>query len=128
MATEKGLYAKVVNIIRKDLKFFAANNNKNEAKFKFQGQSTRSQCWFDLDFDFIEVNFSTREHDLYEANFSEPLQYTRYKYIQIPSSSNRKFKTYGNFKFQKDVPMIKYCQMSLNSCCFISLASAFVSI
>ena len=36
---------------RKDFKITEANKNKNEAKFKFQGQSARSQRWFDLDFD-----------------------------------------------------------------------------
>ena len=64
MAVEQELYAQVVKLRQKDLKFIAANKNKNEAKFKFQGQSARSQRWFDLDFDWIEVNFSTCEHDL----------------------------------------------------------------
>ena len=50
---EQGLYAQVVKISRKDLKFVAANQNKNEAKFKFQGQSAISHHWFDLDFDWI---------------------------------------------------------------------------
>ena len=45
MAMEQGLYAQVVNPRRKGLKFIAANKNKNEAKFKFQGQYARSQCW-----------------------------------------------------------------------------------
>ena len=51
MAMEQGLHAQVVMIHLKYSKFFAADKNKNEAKFKFQGQSTRSQRWFDLDFD-----------------------------------------------------------------------------
>ena len=66
---KQGLYAQVVKIRRKDLKFIAANKNKNEAKFKFQGQSERSQHWFHLDFDWIEVNFSTREPGLYKKLF-----------------------------------------------------------
>ena len=69
MATEKGLYAQVTKIRQKDLKFIAEHNNKNEAKFKFQGLSARSQSWFDLDFDWIEVNFSTRGPDLYKKLF-----------------------------------------------------------
>ena len=60
---EQGLYAKVVKLLRKDLKCIAANKNKNEAKLKFQGQSAGSQRWFDLDFYWIEVNFRTREPD-----------------------------------------------------------------
>ena len=54
MDMEKGLYAQFVKISRKDLKLIAENKNKNEAKFKFQGQSARPQHWFDLDFDRIE--------------------------------------------------------------------------
>ena len=33
MATEQGLYAQVVKLRRKDLKFVAEDKNKNEAKF-----------------------------------------------------------------------------------------------
>ena len=72
MAMEKGLYAQVVKLSRKDLKFIAANKNKNEAKFKFQGLSAISQRWFDLDFDWIEVNFRTREPDFYKRLFQKP--------------------------------------------------------
>ena len=55
--------------------------NKIEAKIKFQGLSTRSQRWFDLAFDWIEVNFSTRETDLYKKPFSDLQRYTRCKYV-----------------------------------------------
>ena len=54
---------------RKDLKITESNKNKNKAKFKVQGQSERSQRWFDIDFDSIEVNFSTREPDFYREIF-----------------------------------------------------------
>ena len=67
MAMEQGLHAKVVKLCGKDLKFIAANKNKNVAEFKLQSQSTRSQRWFDLDFDWIEVNFITSEPDLYKT-------------------------------------------------------------
>ena len=69
MAMKQGLYAQVVKLRRKDLKFVATDWDKNEAKFEFQGQSARSQRWFDLDFDWIEVNFSTREPDFYKNIF-----------------------------------------------------------
>ena len=69
MEMEQGLYAQVVKIFQKGFKFIAANTIKNEAKFKFQGQSSRSQRWFDLDYDWIEVNFITREPDLYKEIF-----------------------------------------------------------
>ena len=53
---EQGLYSQVIMIRRKDLIFVATDKNKNEAKFKCQGQYVRSQRWFDLDLDWIEVN------------------------------------------------------------------------
>ena len=69
LAMEQGLYAQVIILCQKHLKCFAADKNKNEAKFKLQGQSARSQLWFDLDFDWIEVNFITREPDFYKTFF-----------------------------------------------------------
>ena len=51
MATEQGLYAQAVKLCLMDLKCIAANKNKNEAKFTFQGLSVRSQRLFDLNFD-----------------------------------------------------------------------------
>ena len=56
-------------ISQKDLKFIAENEDKNEAKFKFQGQSARSQRWFDHDSDRIELNFSTSNPDFYKIFF-----------------------------------------------------------
>ena len=46
---EYSLYEQVFKLWRKDLQFVAADKNKNEAKFKFQGQYAISQLWFDLD-------------------------------------------------------------------------------
>ena len=53
MAREQGLYAQVIMLGRKYLKFVATDKNKNDVKFKFQGQSARSQRRFYLDFDFF---------------------------------------------------------------------------
>ena len=69
---EQSLYAQVVKLRRKDLQFVAADKNRSEAKFKFQGQYARSQIWFDLDLDWIEINFSTREPGFYKEMFSKP--------------------------------------------------------
>ena len=66
---EQGLYAQVVKLRRKDLKFVATDKKKNEAKSKFQFQSEISQQWFDLDLDWIEVDFSAREPDFYKKKF-----------------------------------------------------------
>ena len=69
MATGKRLYEKVIKISQNDLKFIVENKNKNEAKFNFQGQSAKSQRWFDIDFDWIEVNSNTCEPDFYKKLF-----------------------------------------------------------
>ena len=66
---EQSLYAQVIKVRRKDLKFDASDKNKNESKFKFQCQSGRSQLWFDLNLDWIDINFSTREPDFYQKLF-----------------------------------------------------------
>ena len=42
MAMKQGLYAQVIMLCREDLKLVATDRIKNEAKFKFQGQSARS--------------------------------------------------------------------------------------
>ena len=128
MYMEQGLYAKVVKISRKDLKFIAENKNKNEAKFKFQGQSARSQRWFDLGFDWIKVNFSTSEPGLYKSFFQiheDTQDKNTFKFFEVPIGNS---KCVEKFKFHSDAPMLKYCQKLLNSCFFSSLVSAFDSI
>ena len=48
-----------------------------------------------------------------------------FRFFQVPIGN---VKCVESFKFQNDSPILKYCQKSLNSCCFSSLASAFSSI
>ena len=110
------------------MKFIAANKNKNKAKFKFQVQYTRSQRWFDLEFDCIEVNFITREPDLYKKishNHDNTQDTDTFKIFQVPIGNS---KCVENFKFHNDAQMLKYFQKSLNRCCFSSLESSFASI
>ena len=128
MAIKQGLYAQVIMIRRKDLIFVATDKNKNGSNFKFQGQSSRSQLWFDLYLDWIEVIFSTREPDLYKKLFQsryDTQDIHTFKCFQVPIGNE---KCVESFKFQNDAPILKYCQKSLNSCCFSILASAFASI
>ena len=116
MTMEQGLYAQVIMLRRKDLKFVAKDKIKNEAKFKFQGQSARSQRWFDIDFVYIEVNLSTHEPDLYKKTFQShgDTQYINtFKFFQVPIGNS---KCVESFKFQNDAPILKYCQKSLNRC------------
>ena len=128
MVTEQGLYTQMVELRRKDLKFASADKNKNQSKFKFQGLSARSKRWFDLDFDWIGLNFNTRDPDLYKKPFQihENTQDTNtFKSFQFTIGNE---KCVESFKFYNDAPILNYCQKSLNSCCFSSFLSAFVSI
>ena len=106
----------MVNIGQKDLKFIAENKNKNETKFKFQGQYTRSQCWFDLEFDWIDVNFRTHELDLYKRLFQihdNTQDINTFKFFQFPTGNS---KCVENFKVHNDVPILKYFNKFFNNC------------
>ena len=110
MAMEQSLYAKLVKLRRKDLKFVATDKNKNEAKFKFQGQYARSQLWFDLDLDWDQIDFSIREPDFYKKLFQshDNMQDDNtFKIFQFPIGNA---KSVESFKFQNDAPILKYCQ------------------
>ena len=101
--------------------------NKNESKFKFQGQSGRSRLWFDLDLDWININFSTREPDFYKKLFQShdnEQDTNTFRTFQVPIGNAKVVKS---FVFHKDAPILSYCQKTLNSCCFSSLAPAFDS-
>ena len=125
---EQSLYAQVIKFWRKDLQYDAADKNKTESKFKFQGQSARSQLWFDLDLDWIDIHFSTREPDFYKKLFQShdnKQDKDTFKTFQVPIGNAKVVKS---FMYQKDAPIIRYCQKTFNSCCFSSLASGFASI
>ena len=128
MEMEQELYAQVVKIRRNDLKFIAENKNKNKAKFKLQGLSARSHHWFDLDLDWVEVNFSRREPDFYKKLFQshdDTQDINIFKSFQVPIGNAKCVET---FKFQNDAPILKHCQKSFNSCFFNILESSFVVI
>ena len=89
---EQGLYAQVVKLCRKDFKFVAAYNNENEDKLKFQGLSAKSQRCFDIDFDLIEVRFSTREPDFYKKSFQihdNTQDTSTFKIFQVPIGNTK---------------------------------------
>ena len=71
MAMEQSLYEQIVKLRRKDLLFVPSDKNKTESKFKFQCQSARSQLWFDIDLDWIDINFSTCKLDFYKETISK---------------------------------------------------------
>ena len=126
MAMKQSLYAQVIKFWRKDLIFDAADKIY-ESKFKFQGQSARSQLWFDLDLDWIDIYFSTRAHNFYKKlfqSYDNEHDTNTFKTFQVPIGNAKVVKS---FLFHKDAPLLSYCQKTLNSCSFSSLASAFAS-
>ena len=89
------------------MKFDASDKNKNESKFKFQGQSGRSRLWFDLDLDWINIKFSTREPDLYKKLFQShdnEQDTDTFRTFQVPI---------GNAKVVKYFFFIKMLQFSV---------------
>ena len=61
MAMEQGLYAQLVMIGQKDPD---KKGKGKDQEYNFQGQSARPIRWFDLDHEWLEENFSTREPDI----------------------------------------------------------------
>ena len=122
MYTEQGLYAQAVMLCRKDLNTTETNKNKNEDKFKFQGQSAGPKPWFDLDFHWIEENFSTHEPDLYRKIYQrhDETQDTNTFKMFVVTIVNAK--NVEEMKFHINAPMLKYSQNSYNIYCFSSLA------
>ena len=106
---EQRLYVQVVMLCQKDLNITEGNKGKNEDKFKFQIQSARSQCGFDIDFDWIEEMFSTCEHDFYKKLFQrhdETQDKSTFKKFAVPIL---RVKNRVGMKFHIDAPILKYC-------------------
>ena len=107
MAMEQSLYAQVIMFRRKELKFDAADKNKNKSKFKFQGQSGRSRLWFDLDLDWIDINFSTCEPDFYNKlfqNHDNDQDTDTFRTFQVP---------FGNAKVKNHLFFMRMLQLSV---------------
>ena len=66
--------------------------------------------------------------DFYKKTFQihdDTQDINTFRLFQVPIGNAKYMES---FKFQNDAPILKYCQKSLNSCCFSSLASYFASI
>ena len=113
---EQSLYAQVIKFRRKDFKFDAAVKDKNSSKFKFLCQSARSRYWFDIDLDWIDINFSTREPDFYRIlfhNHDNEQETDSFRIFEVPIGNAKVVKA---FVSHKDAPTLKFRQKSLNSC------------
>ena len=107
---EQSLYAHVIKFWIKDFLFEAADKNENESKYKFQGQSARSQPWFDIDLDWIDMNSITREPDFYKKLFQShdnKQDKDTFKTFQVPIGNEKVVKS---FMFHKDAPILSYYQ------------------
>ena len=79
MAMGQGLYAQVFMIRQKD------SDNKKEKlktkKYNFQGQSSISIHWFDINHEWLEENFMTREPYFYKNYIKQVVGFVRQKHI-----------------------------------------------
>ena len=92
MPAKQVFCAQVVMLRQNYLKTTEANINKDEAKFKFSGQSARSHNWFNIDFGWTEEMFSTREHDFYRKIFQshDKTQDTNtFKMFEVPIGNSK---------------------------------------
>ena len=109
MEMGQSFYAQVIMFRRKDLKFDAEDKNTKK-QFKFKGQSGRSRLWFDLDLDWIDIHFSTREPYFYKKIFqshNNEQDTNTFKTFQVPIGNEKVVKS---FVFHKDDPILSYFQ------------------
>ena len=116
---EQRLYSQLVMIRQKD----SDNKNKVEKtkKYNFQGQSSISIRCFDLDHEWLEDNFRTREPDFYKNIYQKHInvQETKTYLLFVVPIGNAKITE--NVVFHPAAPVRKYHQNSSNSCCLSSL-------
>ena len=60
---EQALFAQVVIICQKESE--SKTKKKNTKKYNFQEKSTSSRRWFNIDHEWLEEYFMTREPDFY---------------------------------------------------------------
>ena len=74
------------------------------------------------------MKFSTLENDFYRKLFQrhdDTQDKNKFQIFDVPIGNS---KCVEKLKFHSNAPMLKYCQKSLNSCCFSSLVSDFAII
>ena len=71
---EEILYAQVARIRHKSIDQKKNTGEKPKIIYLFQGRSSRSKHWFDLDIKWIVDNFSTREPQFYKRLFQTNIE------------------------------------------------------
>ena len=122
MATEQGLYEKLVMILWKESEDSKGREKTN--KYKFQWQSATSRRLSDLDYEWLEENFRTHEPGFHTTS-SKQIMGDVTKTYQIFGVPIDNAKTTRKVQFNPEAPVIKYHLKSYNSCCLSSLVSAF---
>ena len=91
----------------------------------FKGQSERSKHCVDLDIEWVEEIFSTREPQFYKSLFQSNIKdQDGLKYSTLTATIvNTKDK--GEISYNYKAPLVEYHKNYSNSCCFCSLASEF---
>ena len=74
IACEESVYAQVVRICRKNMIENKYTGKKTKRKYLFQGQSAKSKYCFDIDIEWVEGNFSTREPQFYKRLFQTKIK------------------------------------------------------
>ena len=118
METEQGIYAQVVMLCQNYLKTTEENMNKNEDKLKFQGQSARSHCWFDIDYEQIEETFSTREPGIYQIIYRSRDETQNKNTFKMFVVSIVNAQNVEEMNFNTDAPILKYHQKYITQLLF----------
>ena len=93
----------------------------------FQGQSARPKHWFDLDIEWAEEIFSTREPRFYKRLFIiniEGQSGITYPLFTVPIRNEKEI---GEIEYNFQDPLVVYHKNASNTCCFSSLTSAFTA-
>ena len=81
MALGNGLYSQLVMILWRD-SYDKKGNDKSNI-YNFQGQSARKRYLFDLDYEWLEENFITRETGFYKNIYQNKFRAGNTKTYQI---------------------------------------------
>ena len=92
------------------------NTEKTKRKCLFQGQSTISKHWFDIDIQWVEENFSTRESQLYKRMFQINIEGQYRLTYPTFTVTIRNSKNTGEIEYNLKYPLVAYHQNASNSC------------
>ena len=113
--------------MRRWLEFLVKNDSEENPEYPkigylFQWQSEITKHWFDLNIEWVEENFSTREHQFYKRLSQSTIegQYgSKYPTLPVPIVNAEET---GEIQYHSKYTLVEYHQNASNSYCFNSLA------